>query len=239
MRGDCRAVGGMHSALELLKARRRIAIEGDNLAVEDECPFSRARKAGERRDDLRKLRGLRVALSAEEGHRAIRHESKDAYTVALHQEPLRLALAVVTVARSHEGEDPTQSLAEEAERYAASMPRLPEGTLGIFALGQLRRLIGATIPEHDGAAAVLTVWDDALERVVFDWMIFDLYREPLVGGIQTRPLRHCPALHHATDLQSEIVVEMAGGVLLHHERERAAETGHRHAAARLGGDAEV
>src|SRR5690606_26361141 len=49
-------------------------------------------------------------------------------------------------------------------------------------------------------------------------------------------LGHRPALQHAVELQAEVVMQAAGGVLLHHEGERLTGRG---AALRFGGDTEV
>ena len=48
--------------------------------------------------------------------------------------------------------------------------------------------------------------NDALEVDVFERMVLGLHRQPLVGGIERRPLRHRPALQHPADLEPEIVV---------------------------------
>ena len=54
-------------------------------------------------------------------------------------------------------------------------------------------------------------------------MIFDVNGEPLVGGVEARALGDRPACKHAIELEAEVVVEIAGGVLLHDEtRTRAA-----------------
>ena len=61
--------------------------------------------------------------------------------------------------------------------------------------------------------------DDAFEAAVLERMVLDLHREPLVRRIEARPLGHRPALQHAVELQPEVVVQMAGGVLLDDERQ--------------------
>lgn len=48
-------------------------------------------------------------------------------------------------------------------------------------------------------------------------MILDLDGEPLLAGDQARAASHCPALQHAADLEPEVVVQPAGGVLLDDE----------------------
>jgi hypothetical protein len=48
-------------------------------------------------------------------------------------------------------------------------------------------------------------------------VILDFHREPPHGRVDARPLWNGPALHDAAELQAEVEVEMAGGVLLDDE----------------------
>ena len=73
---------------------------------------------------------------------------------------------------------------------------------------------GALVPDHDGAAAILARRDDALETAILQRMILDMDGKPLLAGDQARAFRHRPALQHTIDLETEIVVQAAGGVLL-------------------------
>ena len=50
-------------------------------------------------------------------------------------------------------------------------------------------------------------------------MIFHLHRETLVGGIDARPFRHCPAFHDTVELEAQVEVEIPRRVLLYHEPE--------------------
>ena len=75
----------------------------------------------------------------------------------------------------------------------------------------------AAVPEHDGAAAVLALGDDAFEAAVLERVVLDLHREALVRRVEARPLGHGPALQDAVELQAEVVVQAAGGVLLDDE----------------------
>src|SRR5690606_19492167 len=52
-------------------------------------------------------------------------------------------------------------------------------------------------------------------------MVLDVHRQPLHAGIEAGTFRHGPALEHPVDLQSEIVVQVAGGVLLDAEHPAA------------------
>ena len=75
----------------------------------------------------------------------------------------------------------------------------------------------AAVPDDDGARAVVVGRDDALEVDVVDGVVLDVHREALVGGVRRRPLRHGPRLQHAVELEPEVVVSAARGVLLHDE----------------------
>src|SRR5262249_9731593 len=88
-----------------------------------------------------------------------------------------------------------------------------------------------TIPHHHRAAAVLSFRDDSLEAAIRDRVVFDVHRQPLDRRIETRPLRHGPALKYAVELEAKVVMEMTGGVFLNDERESAAR---RLRAGRLG-----
>jgi hypothetical protein len=48
-----------------------------------------------------------------------------------------------------------------------------------------------------------------------------LHRQPFVARIKARSLGHCPAFHHAVELEAQVEVETASGVLLDHETQRA------------------
>ena len=75
----------------------------------------------------------------------------------------------------------------------------------------------AAIPDHHRAAAILALRDGTLEVVVFDRMILDLHRQPLLAGDQAWSASDGPALHYAVELEPQVVVEAAGGVLLDDE----------------------
>src|SRR3954447_20964597 len=75
----------------------------------------------------------------------------------------------------------------------------------------------ATVPDQHGAAAIFAFRDGAFELVVFDRMVFDLHREPLLARHQTRAPRRRPALHHAVEFEPQIVVQPGGSVFLDDE----------------------
>ena len=99
----------------------------------------------------------------------------------------------------------------------------------------LLRRPGAAVPDHHGAAAVFALRDGAFEGVVFDRMVFGLDREPLLARHQARAAGDRPALHHAVELEPQVVVQPRRRVLLDDE---AVALGARLAAARLRRHAE-
>ena len=48
-------------------------------------------------------------------------------------------------------------------------------------------------------------------------MVFHLHGEALYRRVQTGALGHSPALHHAVELEPQVVVQVTGGVLLNDE----------------------
>ena len=101
----------------------------------------------------------------------------------------------------------------------------------------------AAIPQHHHAGAV-ALRDHALELAVLDRVILDVHRQPLVGGVDRRALRHRPRQQHAVVLDAEVVVQRGGEVFLHAEEARLAALGlprpdHRVVAGGLRRAAEV
>ena len=77
-----------------------------------------------------------------------------------------------------------------------------EVPLGVALVRIALRVPRATVPDHHRAAAVLAVRNRAFEGVVFDRVIFNVDREPLVGGVEARPAGDRPALHHPVQFKS-------------------------------------
>ena len=75
---------------------------------------------------------------------------------------------------------------------------------------------GAAVPDLDGARAVPR-GDHAVEVHVLDRMVLHLDRQATHAGLLGRPLGDGPALQHAVQLEPEVVVEVAGVVLLDDE----------------------
>src|SRR5262249_24102742 len=96
-------------------------------------------------------------------------------------------------------------------------------------------------PHPPRPPAVLALGNGALEAAVFERMILHLHGEALVGGVEARALGHRPALERAVELEPEIVMEMAGCVLLDHEGQirRSAPAGPRTLARGLRRGLEV
>src|SRR5262249_49020413 len=119
---------------------------------------------------------------------------------------------------------PMQLLAVELEREAA------------FAIAVARitvRVPAAAIPDHYRTAAILALWDRALEPVVFDRVILNVNRQPFLARPEARRAGHRPPFHHAVEFEPEIVVQAAGRVLLDYKLMPAAAGD---PATRLGRD---
>ena len=91
----------------------------------------------------------------------------------------------------------------------------------------------AAVPEHHDAGAV-AFRDDAFELAVVERMILDVHREPLGLRIERRALRHRPRQQHAVVLEPEVVVQVAGEVLLDAEERARARFGARRFACGSG-----
>ena len=73
----------------------------------------------------------------------------------------------------------------------------------------LEELIGAPVPDLDGAGAVGALRDLALEGSVVERVILDVDRERLLALLQRNALRHRPGGEHTVALEPEVVVEGA------------------------------
>src|SRR5437762_8750329 len=73
----------------------------------------------------------------------------------------------------------------------------------------------SAVPEHDRSRAVLLFRDHALEVAIGERMILDVDGEPLVRRIEAGALRHRPAFERSVELETEVVVQAAGRVLLY------------------------
>src|SRR5690606_26860889 len=85
-------------------------------------------------------------------------------------------------------------------------------------IGLARIAVGlpvTAIPYDDFARAVLPVRYGPFEIVVGDGVVLDVDGHPLYRRVETGPLGHGPALHRALYLQTEVVMEPPGPVLLH------------------------
>ena len=89
--------------------------------------------------------------------------------------------------------------------------------LGAFSLD---RCPVPLVPEHHRTAAIFTLGDRAFKTGIGQGMVLGPHRQPLVIGIEAGPLGHGPALEDTVQLQTEIIVQPAGSVLLHDEAVR-------------------
>jgi hypothetical protein len=148
---------------------------------------------------------------------------------ALDQEPVRAPAVARLPPHPHQMPAAAQLVAREPERQIA----LRERRVRI-----VERLPRAAIPHEHRAAAVLALRDHAFERGVLERMVLGLDRHAAVARDEARTLRNRPALEHAVELEPEVVVQPASGVLLHHELEGARALA-ACATPRLGRAAEV
>ena len=80
--------------------------------------------------------------------------------------------------------------------------------------------VHAAVPDDDVAGAVFLLRNHAFERGVVERMVLGFDGEALLAQLVGRTLRHGPRLEHAIELEPEIVVQAAGGVLLDDEQQR-------------------
>ena len=106
---------------------------------------------------------------------------------------------------------------------------------------------GALVPDHDGAATVLALGNDAFEAAVFEGMVFDLDGEAAVVRVVAGAFGDGPTFEDASPAETEVVVEVRGFVLLDDEGKAAGGGGLAEGggvgggavAGGLGGDVEV
>src|SRR5215471_4225870 len=142
-------------------------------------------------------------------------------------------------------QEPVVALLAWAPMHAYQMPAATElfaiESEGEVALGNsfmriVFRLPAATVPDHDGTAAIFTLGNRSLEFVVSDWMVLDLDCQPLLFLDKPVAARHRPALHDAVQFEAKIIVQAACGMLLNNEGVASFACD---LALRLGGDAKA
>jgi len=138
--------------------------------------------------------------------------SFDPFAPAVHADEMPLAVELLALERERQA-----ALLQAGVRIAVGKP-------------------APTVPDHDGAPAIFALGDGAFEFVVLDGVILDMDGEPLLARDQARAAGDRPALHHAVELQPEVVVQPAGGMLLDDE---PIALGPRRPPARLRGDVEL
>ena len=75
----------------------------------------------------------------------------------------------------------------------------------------------AAVPHDHAARAIVPRRDHALEISVLERMVFDFHRQPLLGLVVRRPLRHRPRTEDAVHLQPQIEMEIPRRVLVNDE----------------------
>ena len=91
----------------------------------------------------------------------------------------------------------------------------PDGQAAVALL--LEELVGAVVPDLDGAGAVLAFRDLSLEAPVVERVVLDVNGQVLLARLERNALRHRPAEEDAVAFQTEVVVEPPRVVALHDE----------------------
>ncbi len=168
----------------------------------------RAALAQARRDrDAAVLRGPDLLDRASREHRVVRvvvgARLSRVRVALLDQEPLVLAALGL-----HERPFAAQLVAAQLEQQLA----FDEALVDV-----VERHPAAAVPDDHRARAVVAGRDQPLEVRVLDGVVLDVDREPLVGRVRRRALRHGPGLQHAVVLEPEVVVRAPRRVLLDDE----------------------
>ena len=111
-------------------------------------------------------------------------------------------------------------LAAGREQHVAAVQPLAVQEDLDLAVGPLQHLVGAVIPDGDGAAAVLAARDLAVEGRVLQRMVLRVHGQVVLRRVVGDPLRQGPGDEHPAAFQPEIPVQPARMVLLHHEDAR-------------------
>src|SRR5262249_52702362 len=91
-----------------------------------------------------------------------------------------------------------------------------------FVVIAFERLVSSDIPHHDCASAIMTFRDDPFEVQILQRMILRRHRQTLVPFGVRRPFRHSPRFQHSVHLETKVVMQMTGSVLLNHKTAPAA-----------------
>ena len=105
------------------------------------------------------------------------------------------------------------------QHVAAVQPLAVQDDLDL-AVGPLQHLVGAVIPDGDGAAAVLAARDLAVESRVLQRVVLGVHGQVVLRRVVGDALRQRPGDEHPVAFQPEIPVQPARVVLLHHEDAR-------------------
>jgi hypothetical protein len=213
------------------EARPALVVDRADLAVEHaaRCP----QRAGKRSRDRREPLGQVVVAAAAELDRGVPDVGEGAVSVPLRlEQPVGSARQSVGQRGEHRVVAAARRALSALRRRAPLLP-LPEDQPVLLVSGEMRRherpepleplavetdgqpavsllldeLVRARVPDLDGAGAVLSLRDLALESRVLERVVLDVYGEVLRPRLRRHPLRHRPAREHAVALETEVVVE--------------------------------
>ena len=103
---------------------------------------------------------------------------------------------------------PTASQSELQLSLVELFPRFPNA------------FVSSLVPNLNGSRSVIAFRDHAFELPVLEWMVFGFHGQPLVIGVQRRPLGNRPRLEDPVHFQAQVVVQAARGVSLHNKDRR-------------------
>ena len=118
------------------------------------------------------------------------------------EQPIRFALVCSFATHANQGPAASHLGAVEGElERTCTKTFIDIGMAGL-------RIPGALVPEHDGAASVLTLWDDAFETTIFHRVIFYLHGKALVCSEVAGALGDGPTFKNAVPAEAKVVVQM-------------------------------
>jgi hypothetical protein len=128
--------------------------------------------------------------------------------VGLDQQPVLFA-ALVAALHVHEAPSALELAARELELEVAF------GQLSVWVV------IGrpaAAVPDDDAASTVFALGDAPLELGIVERVVLDMHREALVVGREARAPGDGPALQDTVELEAQVVMQPARGMLVHDEQ---------------------
>src|SRR5262249_41914126 len=128
----------------------------------------------------------------------------------LYEQPVVTTTVRTVVAHADQHPTAVQALPFELEPESPLPQHIERSTLAF-------RLPETPIPQLHRAATVLPLGDGALEVSIIEWVVLDLDREAFHLRVEGRCPGDRPGLEHSIELEPQVIMQTAGGVLLDHE----------------------